>query len=114
MKVKFARRQKYNATATEYRGWRFDSKAEANYARELDEKQGSGLVYMWLRQTPFDLGEDTRYRADFLVIETDGTIYAVDVKGVETQSFKKIKRLWEKYGKIPLRVIKKGKVSYEL
>ena len=114
MKVKFARKQKYNATATEYRGWRFDSKAEANYARELDQKVGSGEVHCWLRQTPFDLGEDTRYRADFLVIEADGTIYAVDVKGMETQSFKKIKRLWEKYGKIPLRVIKKGKISYEL
>ena len=110
MRVKFARKQKYNATATEYRGWRFDSKAEANYARELDEKVGSGEVYMWLRQTPFDLGEDTRYRADFLVIETDGTIYAVDVKGYQTQSFKRIKRLWKKYGKIPLQIVKKGKV----
>ena len=111
MKVNFARRQKYNATATEYRGWRFDSKAEANYARELDEKVGSGEVYMWLRQTPFDLGEDTRYRSDFVVILTSGDIFAVDVKGMETQSFKKIKRLWKKYGMIPLQIVKKGSVA---
>lgn len=108
MKTKFARKQKYNATATEYRGWRFDSKAEAKYAMELDRKVESGEIYMWLRQTPFDLGEDTRYRADFVVIESDGTIYAVDVKGMETQSFKRIKRMWKKYGMLPLQIVKKG------
>lgn len=110
MKIKVARKQKYNAKPTVYRGWRFDSKAEAQYARELDERKESGEVYTWLRQTSFDLGEDTRYRADFLVIEGDGTIYAVDVKGMETASFKRIKKLWKKYGEFPLRIIKKGKL----
>ena len=68
----------------------------------------------WLRQPGFDLGEDTRYRADFLVAETtlhsDGSVivYDVDVKGVETDAFKRIKRLWQKYGVMPLHVVKRG------
>jgi len=114
VRIKIPRRNKYNAKATEYRGWRFDSKAEAKYAQELDQRKKSGEVYMWLRQTPFDLGEDTRYRADFVVIESDGTIYAVDVKGVETSAFRIIRKRWEKYGEIPLRIVKKGKTVDEI
>ena len=114
MRVNIKRKQKYNAKKTQYRGWNFDSRAEAQYAEYLDGGVESGEIHCWLRQTPFDLGEDTRYRSDFVVIETDGTIYAVDVKGMETPRFRQIRKLWEKYGRMPLRVIKKGKVSYEL
>ena len=114
MQVNIKRKQKYNAKKTQYRGWNFDSRAEAKYAEYLDGGVESGEIYCWFRQTPFDLGEDTRYRADFVVIEADFTIYAIDVKGMETPGFKKIKKLWEKYGKIPLRIIKKGVLAYEI
>lgn len=111
MRLKIKRRQKYNAKPTEYKGRKYDSKAEAEHAKKLDELQEGGIVYLWLRQIPFDLGEDTRYRADFLVIETTGEFYAVDVKGMETSSWKRTKRLWKKYGVMPLKVIKKGRLS---
>lgn len=111
MKLHIPRKQKYNAKKTVYRGKNYDSKAEAAYARQLDNLKDVGAVHLWLRQTSFDLGEDTRYRADFLVIETTGEFYAVDIKGMETASWKKTKRLWKKYGEMPLRVIKNGKVS---
>jgi len=114
MKLHIKRKQKYNAKPTEYKGRKYDSKAEALFALGLDELKEQGVVHLWLRQTPFDLGEDTRYRADFYVIETTGEFYAVDVKGVETQSFKKIKKLWKKYGEMPLRVVKRGKVVEEI
>jgi hypothetical protein len=108
MKVKVHRRNKYNATPTEYRGWRFDSKAEAEYARLLDTRKESGSVAYWLRQVAFDLTETDRYRADFLVVESDGTIFAVDVKGMETPRFKKTRKLWERYGCMPLLIVKKN------
>ena len=114
MKLHIKRKQKYNAKPTEYKGRKYDSKAEALFAVRLDELKDKGIVHLWLRQTPFDLGEDTRYRADFFVIETNGTFYAVDVKGMETPSFKKIKKLWKKYGEMPLRVWKTNKVVEEL
>jgi len=109
-KIKPPKRHKYNAKPTVYRGWRFDSKAEAQFAMMLDQRKSNGDIILWLRQTSFDLGEDTRYRADFVVVERDGETYAVDVKGMETGSFKKIKKLWKKYGELPLRIIKKGRL----
>ena len=111
MRIKPPRKHKFNAMPTIYRGWRFDSKAEAQYAMVLDQLKSSGDIILWLRQTPFDLGEDTRYRADFVVVEKDGETYAVDVKGVETPGFKKIKKLWKKYGELPLRIVKSGRLA---
>ena len=109
MKVRrYKRRNKYNAKPTQYRGWRFDSKAEAEYAELLDTRQQTGQVLFWLRQVPFDLTDDDRYKADFLVLESDGTMYAVDVKGMQTPRFKKIVKLWEKYGIMPLKIVNKN------
>lgn len=102
------RRHKYNVSPAEqrtYKGRVYDSKAEMQYAERLDLDPD---VMWWLRQPGFDLGEDTRYRADFLVSEFDGNIHAIDVKGMETPAFRKIKKLWRKYGIMELRVVKKG------
>jgi len=106
MRVRVHKRNKYNAKPTEYRGWRFDSRAEATFAALLDQRKESGQVAYWLRQPAFDLTDTDRYKADFLVIESDGTIYAVDVKGMETPRFKKIRKLWKRYGDMPLRIVK--------
>ena len=107
------RRNKYNAKPTVYKGRKYDSKAEATYAKLLDKMQDKGIVHLWLRQISFDLGEDTRYRADFFVIETNGDFYAVDVKGYESSSWKRIRKLWAKYGIMPLHVVKNGRL-YEI
>ena len=114
MRLRIPRKQKFNAKPTIYRGRKYDSRAEAKYASELDMLKSSGFIHLWIRQPAFDLGEDTRYRADFLVIESSGEFYAVDVKGMETPAWKKIRILWEKYGEMPLRIIKNGSVSYTL
>lgn len=69
----------------------------------------AGEIDEFFEQPQFQLGEDTRYRADFGVVAA-GCVWAVDVKGVETREFKRIKRLWAKYARIPLHVVKrKGK-----
>ena len=37
-------------------------------------------------------------------------VWVEDVKGMETQAFKKHKRLWKRYGRLPLVIVKaKGK-----
>tara|TARA_R110000824_G_scaffold195727_4_gene378621 strand:+ start:1736 stop:2095 length:360 start_codon:yes stop_codon:yes gene_type:complete len=108
------KKNKYNAKPTIYRGWRFDSKAEAHYAGYLDEQIKSGEVIFWLRQTPYDLTEDDRYRADFTVFARNSEVYAVDVKGAETESFRRVRRLWLKYGPMPLKIVKRGRITETL
>ncbi|HET6415047.1 MAG TPA: DUF1064 domain-containing protein [Polyangiales bacterium] len=88
-----------------YQGRVYDSLDERRHAEQLDLDPD---VVWWLRQPRFDLGEDDRYAADFLVVERNGTIYAVDVKGVETAGFRRTRKLWAKYADIPLRVVRKG------
>lgn len=110
-KIKRPRRNKYNANPTVYRGWRFDSKAEAEYAKILDALKGNLHVLWWLRQVPIDLNEDDRYKVDFLVCYDDGTLEAVEVKGMETDRFRRIRRLWLKYGPFPLKIVKKGRTT---
>ena len=111
MRLRIKKQNKYNARPTTYKGRHYDSRAEAEYAQLLDNLKETEIIHLWMRQPAFDLGEDTRYRADFLVIETTGEFYAVDIKGMETASWKKTKRLWKKYGEMPLRVIKKGRLK---
>lgn len=113
-----ARRSKYNAKPTEYGGVRYDSKAEAKRAEQLDRLIAQGAVRWWLRQVPVDVGEpgvDKPYRVDFLVcmVEPDFTtsVHAEDVKGVSTASFNRHVRQWRKRGPFPLHVIRKGKTE---
>ena len=113
-RVNFRRRNKYNAKPTVYRGWRFDSKAEADYAVQLDHLKDGGVVAWWLRQVPIDLTEDDRYKCDFLVCYSDGDLVAVDVKGMETESFRRTRRLWVKYGPMPLQIVKKARITETL
>ena len=108
------KRNKYNAKATLYRGWRFDSKAEAKYAEDLDRQVKAAEVHFWMRQVPFDITEDDRYKCDFLVFYTDGSVAAIDVKGVETESWRRTRRLWIKYGPVPLHVVKRNRITETL
>ena len=74
---------KYNATKTEYRGVRYDSKREARFAADLDLRIMAGEVRFWLRQVPFQLIASA-YRVDFVVFETDGSTHFIEVKGYDT------------------------------
>lgn len=109
------KRSKYGAKPTAYEGVVYDSKAEAERAKQLDWLKLSGKVKWWLRQTLVAIGEpgvDKPYRVDFLVgeIEPDGSlsVHAEDVKGVDTDSFRRHVRQWRKRGPFPLHVIRKG------
>lgn len=96
------KRNKYGAKRTEYRGVRYDSKAEARFAMTLDCDKIAAPI--WFRQVPVQL-DALSYRVDFLVIRNWGAVDAYDVKGVETQRFRDIKKLWARHGPCPLIVV---------
>jgi len=86
---------KFHAIKTEYGGVRYDSKREAEYARELDLRmhaQGKDRVETWERQIRFPLIVNglkiCTYVCDFLVRYADGRRELVEVKGMQTEIFK--------------------------
>ena len=98
------------AQRTVYNGVAYDSKAEAEWAAELDFRVLSGQldVHAWIRQVIIPLGQDFKTRVDFLVFGAPGRCHAEEVKGKETDKFKKtVRRLWPKYGPCDLHVLKK-------
>lgn len=106
------RRPKYRNTPTMYRGQRYDSKAEAEFAQLLDTSLLAGEILEYVRQPVVRLGvPENVYRPDFLVIPRVGVPYYVDVKGVETAKFKRDKKLWSAYGRLALLV--KGRKGTE-
>lgn len=104
------RRNKYNVAKREDRTWRgkcYDSKAEMLYAQLLADDPD---VIEVVEQPRVWLGvPENAYRPDFLVIKEHGHPFYVDVKGVETAAFKRNKKLWAKYGRLMLAVVKYGR-----
>lgn len=88
-------RHKFHAVPTERNGLRFDSKKEAEYYTQLTLRQRAGEVLFWLRQVPFHLPGGVRYVVDFQEFLADGTVRFVDVKGMQTESFKAKRRMVE-------------------
>lgn len=107
------RRNKYNVSPAEDRtlhGRTYDSKAEMEYARNLYLLQDAGEIIDFIEQPAVWLGvPENKYRPDFFVVPTSGDTrcYYVDVKGVETMTFKRNKKLWTQYGKAPLYITKR-------
>lgn len=79
---------KYRNKRTEVDGILFDSKAEARYYGELKLRRQAGDIKYFLRQVPFDLPGNVKYKLDFLIFNNDGTETYVDVKGVATAIYK--------------------------
>jgi len=78
-------RHKYNAQRTEFDGKKFDSKKEAHFYAKLKLAKESGELLFFLRQVPFDLPGNIKYRADFMCFWEDGTVEVIDVKGYMTE-----------------------------
>ena len=78
-------RTKYNAKKTVIDNITFDSKKEAHYYEQLKLDPD---VKFFLRQVPFDLPGNVRYRIDFVVFQKNGVVRFVDVKGMKTDIYK--------------------------
>lgn len=100
-------RHKYRNTPCERDGQRFDSKAERAYYDTLMLRKRAGEVVAVLRQVPFHLPGNTRYVVDFLVFESSGDVRFIDVKGMETETFKLKRRMVEElYAPVKIEVAK--------
>ena len=100
-------RHKYANVHTTTHGIRFDSKREAAYYEQLLLRRRSGEVLVWLRQVPFHLPGGVRYVCDFQEFHADGSVHFIDVKGIQTESFKAKKRMVEDlYAPIKIEVVK--------
>jgi hypothetical protein len=103
-----AKANKFGAKRTPYGDRTYDSGAEARYAARLDMLKLAGDIREWTPQPVYVLGDDIKYRADFRVTGSDGRQWVVDVKGCERGTrFPMIRRLWKKYGPLPLHVVTK-------
>lgn len=77
-------RNKFNAVRTDG----YASKAEARFAASLCNQRRLGVIADWLEQVPIKLSEGITYRVDFMILERDGSVRFVEVKGHETPEWK--------------------------
>ena len=110
-------KNKYKNKKTKIDGITFDSKREAEYYSELKILKRAGEIKDFELQPKFELQPTFRkngathrsitYTADFKIIENNGDIRIIDVKGMETQSFKIKRKLFEyKYKDLTLEIVK--------
>ena len=86
------RRNKHNNQRTKRGAITFDSLKEAEYYDQLLLRQRAKDIAYFLRQVPFDLPGNTKYRVDFMVVYPDGKIEYIDVKGMRTKAFIRAKK----------------------
>lgn len=107
------KRSKYNNKKTWIDGICFDSKMEARYYNSLKLLQEAGAIRGFCLQPEFVLQEGNAenraitYKADFIVFHLDGRAEIVDVKGYESQQWKRtFKQFRLKYPNLDLKVVK--------
>ena len=111
-------RGKYKVSPPEKRtalGRTFGSQAEKRYALQLESCKTAGLVLDYICQPKIWLGvPQYTYTPDFLVClvvfggKYPGSVlpYFVDVKGFETTTFKRHKKMWAEHGALDLVIVK--------
>src|SRR6478736_131002 len=77
------------STRTDYNGMWFQSKLEANYAKQLDWRIKAGEVKEWKRQHKIDIKVNgvhiCNYYIDFVVTLKDRSQQYIEVKGMEQE-----------------------------
>jgi hypothetical protein len=77
------------SSRTDYNGMWFQSKLEANYAKELDFRIKAGEVREWRRQVKIEIKVNgikiCNYFIDFVVTLKDGSQQYVECKGMEQE-----------------------------
>ncbi len=75
-------------------GKAYDSRLEAKHGAEYQAMLERGEIRKLERQKVFTLHAGIKYIADFLITHLDGSLEAVDSKGMETDVFKLKKKLF--------------------
>lgn len=107
------KRSKYNNKKTWVDGVCFDSGMEARYYQSLKLLKEAGAIRGFCLQPEFVLQEGNAedraitYKADFIVFHNDGRAEIVDVKGYESQQWKRtFKQFRLKYPDLALKIVK--------
>ena len=107
------KKPKYNNKRIRVDGILFDSKLEADFYSDLKLQLKAGVIRGFCRQAEFILVEGfagrkpVTYKADFIIFYPDGTAEIIDTKGMETETFKLKKKLFqEKFPGLELKIVK--------
>ena len=86
---------KYRAYKTSVDGHTFDSLKEANYYNDLKLRLKCNDIKGFCLQPTFILAPGLKYKADFIVFNTDNSYDVIDVKGVRTKEYITKKKVFE-------------------
>ena len=111
----YGKYNKYNAKKTEFMGFKFDSKWEAERYGQLESMKMAGIIQDLERQVNYDIivndQKICRYIADFVykLVHEDGSEKKIveDAKGIETTDFKLKKKLMKAVFDIEIKISKK-------
>ena len=112
----YGKYNKYNAKKTEFMGFKFDSKWEAERYGQLSSMSLAGIVKDLQRQIKYDIvindQKICRYIADFvyILVNEDGSEEKIveDAKGVQTTDFIIKKKLMKAIYNINIKISKKN------
>ena len=106
------RGNKFHAVPAEWEGRRYASTAERDYRAVLAWREMAGEVRNIEEQPRVELEPGIFYKPDFQLEEKNGSggwrLAYHEVKGMETERFRLICKLWRLHGKAPLRVVKRA------
>jgi len=114
--TRYGKYNKYNAKKTEFMGYKFDSRWEAERYGQLSSMALAGVVKDLERQVKYEIVVNDykicRYVADFvyILVHENGTEEKIveDAKGIETTDFKLKKKLMKAVFDIEIKISKKN------
>lgn len=98
-------KSKYNAQKRIVDGMKFASIREANYYQKLRMLWDMKKISYFLMQVPFCLPGGVKHFLDFMIVNKDGTIEYVEVKGRDLPMGKAKRKMVEDIYKIIIRVV---------
>ena len=108
MQVKPIRKNKYNNRRRFAFGEWFDSEAEYDYhCVLLLLKLAKKIIWFVHHPGRIELVQGVSYEPDYIVMDLGCAIYYVEVKGMQSATWKIKKALWARYGPAPLKVVKR-------
>jgi hypothetical protein len=112
-----AKKSKYNAKPTRYKGRTYSSKIEAKRAQELDQLARLKDIITWSPQYIVRLTDHVEWKVDFFVLGFDHKNllypYLEETKGKITADYKVKLDLYKQYGTLDLHIkMRKGERWY--
>lgn len=111
-------KSKHRNRPTVYRGIRYDSVLEAQFAERLDYFKERGCIKSWTRQVPFWVHSRNPdvpsfcHRVDFLVfLGPDETARLIEVKGRDLPEGRIKREMVERFHGLPIQVITKTNIN---